>query len=54
MRSIINASKLDGVIEDTFAIKGIIFKTIPTDELRMIVDELPDNNRYTKATMELI
>lgn len=54
MRSIINASKLDGVIEDTFAIKGIIFKTIPTDELRMIVDELPANNRYTKATMELI
>lgn len=54
MRSIINASKLDGVIEDTFAIKGIIFKTIPVDELRMIIDELPANNRYTKATMELI
>lgn len=54
MRSIINASKIDGVVEDTFAVKGIILKTIPIDELRMIVDDLPYNNRYTKATLELI
>lgn len=54
MRSIINASKIDGVVEDTFAVKGIILKTIPVDELRMIVDDLPYNNRYTKATTELI
>ena len=54
MRSIINASKIDGVVEDTFAVKGIILKTITIDELRMIVDDLPYNNRYTKATLELI
>ena len=54
MRSIINASKIDGVVEDTFAVKGIILKTIPIDELKMIVDDLPYNNRYTKATLELI
>lgn len=54
MRSIINASKIDGVVEDAFTVKGIILKTIPVDELRMIVDDLPYNNRYTKATLELI
>lgn len=54
MRSIINASKIDGVVEDAFTVKGIILKTIPVDELKMIVDDLPYNNRYTKATLELI
>lgn len=54
MRSIINASKIDGVMDDLFAVKSIILKTIPTDELRMITDDLPKNNRYTKATLELI
>lgn len=54
MRSIINASKIDGIVEDAFAVKGIILKTIPIDELRMIIDDLPYNNRYTKATLELI
>lgn len=54
MRSIINASKIDGVVEDAFTVKGIILKTIPVDELKMIIDDLPYNNRYTKATLELI
>lgn len=54
MRSIINASKIDGVIDDVFAIEGIILKTMPVDEMKMIADSLPRNNRYTDAFKSVI
>lgn len=54
MRAIINASKIDGLLEDTFAISGIILKTIPEDELEMIADDLPRSNRYTRALRSII
>ena len=54
MRSIINASKIDGIIDDMFAVEGIILKTMPKDEMKMIADSLPESNRYTKALHSLI
>lgn len=54
MRSIINASKIDGVIDDVFAVEGIILKTMPIDEMKMIEDYLPRNNRYTDAFKSVI
>lgn len=54
MRSIINASKIDGLVDDIFAVEGIILKTMPTDEMKMLEDFLPRNNRYTQAFKALI
>ncbi|QWY14788.1 AAA family ATPase [Staphylococcus phage SAP23] len=54
MRAIINGSKLDGVMDDEFVVESIIFKSLPKDEINQFISSLPEDNRYTKATKNLL
>ena len=54
MRAIINATKLDGVMDDEFVVESIVFKSVPKDEIEQFLDYLPSNNRYTKATRNIL
>lgn len=54
MRAIINGSKLDGVMDDEFVVESIIFKSLPKDEINQFISSLPEDNRYTKATRNLL
>lgn len=54
MRAIINASKLDEVMDDKFVVDSIVFKSVPIDEIELFEDVLPPLNRYTRATMQIL
>ena len=54
MRAIINGSKLDGVMDDEFVVESIIFKSVPKDEINQFINSLPEDNRYTEATKNLL
>src|SRR5699024_10577616 len=54
MRAIINGSKLDGVMDDEFVVESIIFKSVPKDEINQFINSLPEGNRYTEATKNLL
>ncbi|WFG33888.1 AAA family ATPase [Staphylococcus phage vB_SauM_JDYN] len=54
MRAIINGSKLDGVMDDEFVVESIIFKSVPKDEISQFISSLPEGNRYTEATKNLL
>lgn len=54
MRAIINGSKLDGVMDDEFVVESIIFKSVPKDEINQFISSLPEDNRYTEATKNLL
>ena len=54
MRAIINRSKLDGVMDDECVVESIIFKSVPKDEINQFISSLPEDNRYTEATRNLL